>query len=212
MAPLGEHPREHEVYWRHKLRLQHERGTSVPATTSDRHNVAMSSTPPEKKYPVVQFKKWMLVLGPRFWVAVVVAGLIIIIGFATNPTNPDVGVWVAVSTILGTVLGVILQVLPVPDDHSERSAGAVRGLATTADTLQNASVMLDRVASETREQRTQTGLAAVQGNIVAAVNQIQIAMLDWDQIAPGVVEAHVADRSRGREILERMSRELGTDG
>lgn len=173
-----------------------------------RHNVGMTSTPPEQQYPVLRFRRWMLVLGPRFWLAILVAGAIIAIGFITNPKEPSVGVWVAISTILGTVLGVVLQVLPVPDDYSERAASAVRGLATAADTMQTASVILDRVSGDSREQRTLTGLAAVQGNLVAAIDQVQVAMLDWDRVAPGVVESHLADRSRGRDILERMSKEL----
>lgn len=162
----------------------------------------------DAKYPVFRFKKWQFVIGPRFWVAVGVAAVIIAIGFLSSPTNPGVGVLVAVGTLLGTVLGVLLQVVPIPEDHSGKAAAALRGLSSIRDAIGDMSTMVDQIAGSTSEQRTKAGLVAVQQNLIRSSGEVSHSMLDWDRLAPGSLESFVEERDIGRRTLARLSKDL----
>jgi hypothetical protein len=168
-------------------------------------SVTSSSDP---KFPVVHFGKYMFVLGPRVWIALVLAAVIIVIGFATNPTNPLFGGLIAISTVLGLILGVLLQVVPAPEDHSQRIGGALRALATITDSVRDTSSMVDRLALATLEETTKVGLLAVQADLLRTIKEIDLSMLDWEFMSPGSLERLVEDRAKGQKALERLSNKL----
>ena len=158
-------------------------------------------------YPRVVLGRFEIVLGPKVWIALVLAIVIIVIGIVTTPKNVVAGILIAVSGILGTTIGTLLQPEPTPVDNGPRVAGALRGLATMSDSTRDTSDVVDRLV-QTADPKTQDGLLTVQSRLILTLKEIELSMLDWEALQPGALDTLATDRRRGREALDRMSREM----
>ncbi|MDJ0348947.1 hypothetical protein [Cryobacterium sp. PH29-G1] len=145
--------------------------------------------------------------GWKFWLALAGATIIIWIGFAANPKDPGGGVLVAVSTVVGTLVGVALQFQPVPQDQSPKAEGAIRGLGIIAQLTADANAIVGQVALTTKETRTSLALLSVQTSLQQIGSELQISMVQWDGVAPGSLSTYEADRQKGSDLLRRLTEE-----
>lgn len=147
-----------------------------------------------------------IAIGWKFWLALAGAGTIILIGFNSNTEeDPWGGVLVAVSTVIGTLVGVALQFQPVPPDQSPRAQGAIRGLAIIAQLTSDTNVVVGQVASTTKETRTSLALVSVQTSLSQISAELQMSMVQWDGVAPGSLATFEADHKKGSDLLRRMT-------
>lgn len=144
--------------------------------------------------------------GWKFWLAMLGAGIIIWIGFSSNTEeNPYGGVLAAVSTVIGTLVGVALQFQPVPPDQSPRAQGAIRGLGIIAQLTNDTNVVVGQVANTTKETRTSMALLSVQTSLSQISAELQMSMVQWDGVAPGSLATFEADHKKGSDLLRRMT-------
>ncbi|WP_085474972.1 hypothetical protein [Rathayibacter oskolensis] len=146
-----------------------------------------------------------IVLGWKQYVALVGCVVIIVIGFATNTANPWAGALVALSTVIGTLVGVALQFQPVATDPSPRALAAIRGLGNISQSTADANQIVAQVLTASKEARTQTGLLSVQLDLAQIVTDIRMSMVQWEGVAPGSVASYEEDRVKSRELFQRLA-------
>lgn len=167
----------------------------------------MASPGPSKAKRVFRIGNGEIVLGWKLWLALVGVVVIVWIGFASNPNDPGPGILAAISTVVGTLVGVALQFHPTDVDHSARAAGAIRGLSSIAYAASDTKIIVGQLLEATKENRTQAGLLSVQMDLDQVVRELQISMVQWDAISQGSLAAFEAEQREARELFIRLSKE-----
>lgn len=158
--------------------------------------------------PVLRFVHSQLILGPKFWWAIGLGALILVVGIAATPTNGWAGLAIGVGGIVGAILGSLLQTTPVPRDFTAEGAAAVRGLLTVARDIENAQQIVTQLAQiDGAEERVKLGLVDVQNRLLVVRTTVYTSMSEWETVAPGALDEIERLREAGRNALQRLSEE-----
>lgn len=163
-------------------------------------------------HPVLRFRRSELVIGPKVWLALATAAVIIVIGALATPSNVWAGAGIGVGGVLGALLGILIQFSPREKDLSATGASAVRGLLGIAEDVENAQIVatqLSRASSE--NERVMVGLVNVQDRLAQVRVDLYRAMAEWDAVIPGSMNEVQRLRDEGRRALELFAKENETD-
>lgn len=148
-----------------------------------------------------------LILGPKVWIAVVLALLVIILGVLVTPNNTWAGIGIGVAGVAGAVLGTLLQPSPIPRDYTAEATSAVRGLLAIAEAIEDTQTLATQLTTAGANQRVNIGLISIQDDLAKAREGIYLAMGEWDAISNGALEEVEQMRLAGAKALQRLSRE-----
>lgn len=162
-----------------------------------------------RQHPEIRFGRHRIVLGPRIWLGLGLAAVIVVIGIATGgPAGWAVGV----SGVLGAILGAMFQASPVPRDWTPEATSAVRGLVNVVRDIENAQTQTTELASlQGEEQRVRLGLVDIQTRLLQVRGDVYMSVSEWERIAPGALREYERLRDAGRSALTRLSKELEED-
>lgn len=154
---------------------------------------------------IIRLGSYQVKLGLRTLVALVLAGAIVWMGFVVSPENPTAGVVTGVSGVLGAVLGVLVDVRPVPFSYRAEAVGAVRKLHSTTQSVEDIQTALNQVSEFSKNLRVNVGIANAQADLERIRNDLFESMGEWEQVSPGAAEAVRQVRSAGSDMLRQMT-------
>ena len=159
----------------------------------------------------VDFRNSRLYFGGKFWTAAgLVVACLVLSYFADAETSWGRALLSGV-TILGVVIGVLLQPSAKPEDHSPRARQAIQMLFTGHQLLDDVRTVAGQISEQDDLVRTRVGLANMNQDLSRAQSNLLASMAQWDEIAPGAVEESRRTQMRGRQILTELAAKEGTD-
>jgi hypothetical protein len=156
---------------------------------------------------MITYRKLKLELRPRLLLGV--AGLIAIvaIGMATNEGDLLKGALIGISAAIGAGLGFLFKPEPVREDHSLTANTSLGRMVRAGRALSDKQAVVTELAGSATDSTTKFRLISVQDGLRDVRESLQLAMMDWDEVAPGstqaVIEGERKAASRWQEMIER---------
>jgi hypothetical protein len=154
---------------------------------------------------VLRLGNYQLKLGSRTGFAAMLAVLLIVMGFVVSPHNPGAGIITGVSGVIGSVLGVLLDIKPVPVSHRAEAVGAVRKLNEVVRAVEDVQTTLQQLTGVPMSVRVSVGMANAQDDLERVRSDLYESMGEWEQISPGAGQAVQDVRSAGSNMLNKMT-------
>lgn len=166
---------------------------------------------PRGAHPQLTVGRTVLEFTPRVWAAGGCATVLILILTAANNWNVWLGVGFGTATVLGSIIGVLLQPAKAAPDHQQHARSAVQRLSFAIDPVMDAQSVISSLATEVEDVLHQARLLGASGDLDRAQQMLGLAAVDWETVAPGVAAEVLAERALGHRRLRELSRKESID-
>lgn len=166
----------------------------------------MTHDPEKRSAPTLHFAGRRLIIGPKVWLGLAVATVIVVIGVTNYPKDPTTGILVGVSGVLGAILGALFQTEPAPVDHSPQAVRAMRDLIALAQSIEKLQTVATGAAQLPSNTQVKLAMVSIQDKLGETAKALYDATAEWENIAPGAVAEVQALESAGSDALARWSK------
>lgn len=149
----------------------------------------------------VDFGQSFLAFSRKFWWAAGLSAVVILAGVLASANGWFNGLLLAAPTILGAVIGILLQPTPKPVDHGPTATASVERLMDMGHAIEDSQTAITELAKESQDGLTKLRLLSAQDGLLRQTEHVQRSVTDWDEVSPGVVEKVRAKRDKGRQIF-----------
>lgn len=159
----------------------------------------------------MEFRGSRLYFGPRFWWALLIAGVCIVLSIVVSPDTPLGRAVFAIVGLLGVGVGILLQPSPKPVDHQPLARQALQNLSTSNELIEDVKTVANQISDQDDVIRMRIGLANIFQDLTRAQKGLLSSMSAWDEISPDAVKNFKKAQDRGHEILRELSQQEGED-
>ncbi|WP_271396278.1 hypothetical protein [Neomicrococcus lactis] len=158
--------------------------------------------------PGIDFGKSKLYFGMKFCVGCLLAVGVVVICLNAEAWKWPSGNVAAVTTLVGSVIGILFAPSPKPLDHSKVANSSVERLLDMRGEFERARQTITELAGDpTHEPATAFRLLATQDAMLRQDEHFERTVSDWDEVSPGVVDRVVHKRNEGRRIFRKLAKE-----
>ncbi|NJI61166.1 hypothetical protein HCX50_17200 [Microbacterium oxydans] len=156
--------------------------------------------------PYVDFRHSRLYFGVRFWIAVALVVLSLIAYTNADSATGEGRFLLGCVGLAGVAVGLLLQPSPKPEDHQSRARQSLQNVSTGIELVGDVQTIAGQLSTSAEHDiRLNVGLANMTTDLERAKRHFMSTMADWDEVAPGAVEAFKKSKVRGSEILAELA-------
>lgn len=169
------------------------------------HNSKVTSPPANSKVKLaLHFGRLYIPLGAKFWWALGSLVVVAILQIFLSPTGPYAWIAGIANVVVGVVLGLVLQPLPVPVSNATHAEFAVTSLVNTVRSVASSRTALAEIVAVGDPAKLEVGLQLVDAELNRTLRHLMDSVSEWDKIEPGVTARVAAEIARRSELAKQF--------